>query len=150
MAFAERILGQIVRDDDDDNSLAAHLPHCPYIATETKNHIPRPKCNCLHPVWEPHAARDRRPTTIEIGGSSFPSIIKLVMHYHLVWLESTGLNYFQCLSILFEGTPIDQIDRLHLYNRMRKFAMNSLGTGRLPKITDEDIPILTDYFRRHQ
>jgi hypothetical protein len=39
MAFAERILGQIVRGD---GSLAAHLHHCPYIAIGTKNHIPAP------------------------------------------------------------------------------------------------------------
>jgi hypothetical protein len=147
MAFAEAMLGRIVRDD---GSLAAHRPYCPHIDPTTKNQTPRPECNCLHPVWDPYTDRHRRPTTIEIGGSSFPSIIKLVMHYHFVWLESTGLNYFQCLSILFEGTPIDQIDRLHLYNRMRDFAMMSLGTGRLPEITDDDVHTLTDYFRRHQ
>jgi hypothetical protein len=143
-SFAEAILREIVGGD---GSLAAHLPHCSYIDTTTKNQTPRPACNCLHPVWEPLAGRERRPTTIEIGGSPFTSIINLVMHYYFVWLESTDLTYFQCLSILFEGTPINQIDRLHLYNRMRKFAMKSLGTGRLPEITDDDVQTLTDYFR---
>lgn len=95
MAFAGRVLRQIVRGD---GSLAAHLHHCPYIAIGTKNHIPRPKCNCLHPVWDPHTARDRRPTTIEIGGSSFPSIIKLVMHYHKEWIPP-NISFFNCLSI---------------------------------------------------
>jgi len=146
MAFAERILGQIVRGD---GSLAAHLHHCPYIAIGTKYHIPRPKCNCLHPVWDPHTARDRRPTTIEIEGTPFTNTIDLVMHYHKEWIPP-NISFFNCLSILFDGISIYQIDCLHLYNCMRNFAMESLGTGQLPKITDKDIQILTNYFRTHR
>ena len=146
MAFAGLVLGEIVSND---GSLAAHLPYCPYIAADTKNLSPRPECNCLHSVWDPHTARDRRPTTIEIGGTPFTSIIKLVMHYYNEWIQS-DISFFECLPILFEGTTIRQIDRLYIYNRMRDFAMKSLGTGWLPEITDEDVSILTDYFRTHQ
>jgi hypothetical protein len=146
MAFATAIIRPPVRAD---GSLAAHRPHCSYTNPETKNQIPRPECNCINPIWNPHTGRYRLPPNIEIGGLPITSIHRLVMHYYSEWIQS-DISYFECAAILFEGTTNGHIDRLYIYNRMRDFAMKSLGTGWLPEITDEDITILTEYLFSRQ